>query len=254
MGDRLEHVLPGAVHLGERDEGAAEIVAATRTQLEERQIVVQRLLRLRALSHRHVARGDDEVVGRRRAAVDPLPAGSLPLGQQHVERRMDGDAPWNPGLGLSEVESGERLEILVQVRPAQARRLAVAQSCQRLERVEHAAILKHARIEDQRSDLLAIVDGRGAPVGILVDLLRQDALAEHAWRRRDQLIRHRVPEHDRHRGEDVTDGPRRELVRLAMEDNDIPHVGWPHGSELKITDQRHDVLAQPVRVIRPGRQ
>ena len=60
-----------------------------------------------------------------------------------------------------------------------------------------------------------------------------------------EIIGDRVAEHDRHGREHVADGPRRELVRLAMEDDDIAHVGWPHGGECDPPDQRYDVLAQP---------
>jgi hypothetical protein len=38
----LEDVLPGAVHLRERDERAPQILATMRAQLEQREIVVQR--------------------------------------------------------------------------------------------------------------------------------------------------------------------------------------------------------------------
>ena len=40
----IEDVLPCAVHLRERNERAAEIVSPARAQLEEREIVVERLL------------------------------------------------------------------------------------------------------------------------------------------------------------------------------------------------------------------
>jgi hypothetical protein len=66
----------------------------------------------------------------------------------------------------------ERLERLVVLPPSEAGGLAVTEASQCLERVEHAAVLCDARIGDQLLDLLARVDGGGAPARILIDLLR----------------------------------------------------------------------------------
>src|SRR5450432_1766884 len=109
---------------------------------------MQGALRVGALADGHVARGYDEIVARGRATVDPLPSRLLPLRQQHVEGGMDGNAPWNPGFGLAEVQACEGLEALVEVRPAKSRGLAVTKPGEHLEGIEHAPVLKQAPVED----------------------------------------------------------------------------------------------------------
>jgi hypothetical protein len=68
----------------------------------------------------------------------------------------------------------------------------MSQPCERLEGVEHAAVLRDTPIGDQRLELLTRVDGQGPPRRVLVRLLGKVALDQDTGCRVDELVGDRV--------------------------------------------------------------
>jgi hypothetical protein len=106
-----------AVALGAADESAPEVMLASETQPERLQVEAQRLGRLLACALRSIACRHDQVAVGRRSAIEALPAGELPLGQDAGEGRVDWDAAGDIGLGLLEGECPQRLKGSVVLSP-----------------------------------------------------------------------------------------------------------------------------------------
>ncbi|MFO0556194.1 MAG: hypothetical protein U0271_47900 [Polyangiaceae bacterium] len=126
------------------------------------------------------------------------------------------DAP--PGVvGARDHELPEGREVVVDVVPAKRRDLAEAHAAQEFQRVEHAPILGDARVGDGADDLLALEDRARAPHRVLVDLLRERVLLEHAGVRVDELVGDGALEHRVEHPVDVAHGHGRELLLLAAD-------------------------------------
>ncbi len=79
MRDHLEEVAPGAIDLGERDEGAAEIVTTPVAEAEGGEVVLEVVVGVVRLPDLAVDTGDDEVVGRGLPAEGCKPAVVVPV-------------------------------------------------------------------------------------------------------------------------------------------------------------------------------
>jgi hypothetical protein len=62
VSDRLEEIPACAVHLGERDEGATQIVAPARAKAELGEILAERVLSLLLRAPGEVSSGHDEIL------------------------------------------------------------------------------------------------------------------------------------------------------------------------------------------------
>jgi hypothetical protein len=115
--------------------------------------------------------------------------------------------------------------------------------------VENAPILRDARVGDELFDLLAGVHRQCPPGRILVGLLRQVTLDEHAGRGIDELVRDGVLENLGHGEEHLVDGPRRQLPLRSQFLDRAADVPWTHVAQEHGTDARENVLSQPGLVI-----
>jgi hypothetical protein len=167
VGDRLQQITASAIHLRQRDEGAAQIVPSARTQLEGSEIEAELPLGVGARTLGHVACGDDEVVRSGRSAIRAFPARQLPFGQKSREDRMNRNAPGHHRLCVLEVARTEWLESLIVLPPGEAGRLTMPKRREGLDAVEHPSVFEDPGVAHEALDLLARENGVRAERGIL---------------------------------------------------------------------------------------
>ena len=63
MRDHLQQIAPAAFHLSQRDEGAAQVVAAPVSEAKRLQVDLEVVVRIVSFPHRAVGSGNDQIVG-----------------------------------------------------------------------------------------------------------------------------------------------------------------------------------------------
>ena len=290
VGDHFEYVGTRAILPRERDERAAQVVAAPSTDPERVEIGVEQLVHLVGGPEilvldpivRVVVRvavrvipvdraRHDVIVEPRCATVESAPARFPPLLEQLLQRRVNRDQAWHLGLGAVLVVRArdhqllERLRLAQVVVPANARGLAVAGASKPFDRVDDAAIRWNDRLRDEPHQLVTLVERGGPPRRVLVHVLGEDVGRKRDRVRLDHLVDDGSVEHPTKQAVDVPDRARRHLaLRIALAHpplvqmgvlerlDEVSNVPGPHLAHLQVTERRKDVVPQATDLVRNG--
>src|SRR5439155_5367682 len=155
-------------------------MAASSAEPEDVEIVLKSLVRVVLRSHLAVrdaapgGHGDDEVINGRRASHHRRPPASAPRIENRRQYGMDRHVTTRRGLGLKLVvgapnhEASQREARGVVVQPLQTRCLSVPKTGDALEAVDHPAISRNTRVENEGHQLASREDCAVSPVWVSV--------------------------------------------------------------------------------------